>query len=143
MVEGVSPGTFTLFLHHNYGKRLEVSDASDFHKLAELYTLAHKFEDKEVLNKVVGRMLELVAEGGEVVFLSDIFEVVSTHHVAEVEDAVANKLNQVQVREEDFPALMKLACGGGGPRQRLLRQILASFLGKHCPSSYQVSKNIN
>jgi len=131
MVEGVSAKTFTLFLHHNYGKRLEVSDASDFHMLGELYTLANKFEDKEVLNKVVGRMLELVAEGGEVDFLSDLFEVVSTHHVAEVEDAVANKLNQVKVREEDFPALLQLAGGGGGPRQELLRHILARFLGKH------------
>ena len=138
MVEGVSAKTFTLFLHHNYGKRLEVSDASDFHMLGELYTLANKFEDKEVLNKVVGRMLELVAEGGEVDFLSDLFEVVSTHHVAEVEDAVANKLNQVKVREEDFPALMQLAGGGGGPRQELLRHILARFLGKHFPSSHQV-----
>jgi len=139
MVEGVSAKTFTLFLHHNYGKRLEVSDASDFHMLGELYTLANKFEDKEVLNKVVGRMLELVAEGGEVDFLSDLFEVVSTHHVAEVEDAVANKLNQVKVREEDFPALMQLAGGGGGPRQELLRHILARFLGKHFPSSHQLA----
>ena len=142
MVEGVSAKTFTLFLHHNYGKRLEVSDASDFHMLGELYTLANKFEDKEVLNKVVGRMLELVAEGGEVDFLSDLFEVVSTHHVAEVEDAVANKLNQVQVREEDFPALLQLAGGGGGPRQELLWHILARFLGKHCPSSHQVFNDI-
>ena len=139
MVEGVSPGTFTLFLHHNYGKRLEVFDASDFHKLAELYTLANKFEDKEVLNKVVGRMLELVAEGGGVVFLSDIFEVVSTHHV---EDTVVKKLNQKELREEEFLALMQHACGEATPRQKLLRRNLARFLGKHCPSSYQVFKGI-
>ena len=31
--------------------------------------------DKKMLSKVVGRMLELVAEGGEVAFLSDLFEV--------------------------------------------------------------------
>jgi len=139
MVEGVTADTFTLFLHHNYGKRLEVYGTCDFHTLAELYTLANKFEDKEMLNKVVGRMLELVAEGGEVVFLSDLFEMVSTHHVAEVEDAVANKLNQVKVREEDFPALMQLACGGAGPRQKLLLHILARFLGNHCPSSHQLA----
>ena len=142
MVEGVTADTFTLFLHHNYGKRLEVYGTCDFQTLAELYTLANKFEDKEMLNKVVGRMLELVAEGGEVVFLSDLFEMVSTHHVAEVEDAVANKLNQVKVREEDFPALMQLACGGAGPRQKLLQHLLARFLGKHCPSSHQVFKHI-
>lgn len=138
-VEGVSADTFTLFLHHNYGKRLEVSDASDFHMLAELYTLANKFDDKGVLNTVVERMLELVAEGGEVDFLSDLFEVVSTHHVAEVEDAVANKLNQVKVREEDFPALMQLAGEGGGKSQKLVRHILARFLGKRCPSSHQLA----
>ena len=142
MVEGVNPDTFTLFLHHNYGKRLEVSDVSDFHMLAELYTLANKFEDKDVLNKVLGRMLELVAEGGEVDFLCDLFDVVSMHHVAEVADAVANKLNQVKVREEDFPALMQLACRGVGPRQKLLQHILARFLGKHCPSSHQVFNGI-
>lgn len=142
MVEGVTAETFTLFLHHNYGKRLEVSDTSDFHTLAELYTLSNKFEDKEMLNRVVGRMLELVAEGGEVVFLSKLFEVVSTHHVAEVEDAVASKLNQVKVREEDFSALMLLACGGTGPGQKLLLRILARFLGKRCPSSHQVFKYV-
>ena len=71
IVEGVSPGTFTLFLHHTYGKRLEVYDVSNFHTLAELYTLVNKFEDKVVLQKVVDRMLELVAECGS---LSDLFE---------------------------------------------------------------------
>jgi len=139
VVEGVSADTFTLFLHHTYGKRLDVSDASDFHTLAELYTLANKFEDKEVLNNVLGRMLELVADGGEVHFLSDLFEVVSMHHVTEVEDAVATKLNEVKVREEDFPALMQLAGEGAGQRQKLLLQILARFLGKHCPSSHQLA----
>ena len=74
-VEGVGADTFTLFLHHNYGKKLEMSEASNFRTLAELYTLANKFDDKEMLSKVVGRMLELVAEGGEVAFLSDLFEV--------------------------------------------------------------------
>ena len=139
IVEGVSPGTFTLFLHHTYGKRLEVSVVSNFHTLAELYTLVNKFEDKAVLQKVVDRMLELVAECGS---LYDLFEVVSTHHVAEVEDTVVKKLNQMEVREEEFSALMQHACGEATPRQKLLRRILARFLGKHCPSSYQVHKGI-
>ena len=91
-VEGVGADTFTLFLHHNYGKKLEVSDATDFRTLAELYTLANKFEDKEMLKKVVKRMIELVAEDGEVVFPSKLFESVSTHHVTEVEEAIANKV---------------------------------------------------
>ena len=140
MVEGVSPGTFTLFLHHTYGKWLDVSDTSNFHTLAELHTLAKKFEDQDVLVKVVDRLLELVAEGGhKAVFLYDLLEVVSSHHVAEVEDAVVKKLNQVEVREEDFSALVQRACGEAGPGPNLLRQILARFLGKHCPSSHQVS----
>ena len=92
MVEGVTADTFTLFLHHNYGKRLEVYDTCDFHTLAELYTLANKFEDKEMLKKVVKRMIELVAEDGEIVFPSKLFESVSTHHVTEVEEAIANKV---------------------------------------------------
>ena len=37
---------------------------------------------------------------------------------------------------------MQRACGEAGPGQNLLRQILARFLGKHCPSSHQVSKGI-
>ena len=140
MVEGVSASTFTLFLHHYYGKRLELSN--NFHTLVELYTLANKFEDEGMLKKVVGRMLDLVAEAGEVVFLCELFDLVSTHHVAEVEDAVADKLNQVKVKDEDFSALMQLACGEG-PRQKLLRQILARFLGLRCTSFHQVSKEIN
>ena len=84
----------------------------------------------------------LVAEAGEVVFLCELFDLVSTHHVAEVEDAVADKLNQVKVKDEDFSALMQLACGEG-PRQKLLRQILARFLGLRCTSFHQVSKEIN
>lgn len=139
MVEGVNPDTFTLFLHHNYGKRLEVSHSSDFHMLAELFTLANKFEDKEVLNMVLSRMFELVAEGGGVDFLAGLFDVVSSHNVTEVEVAIVNKLNQVKVREEDFPAIMQLACGGAEPRQKLLQHILARFLGKHCPTSHKLA----
>ena len=117
MVEGVTAGTFTLYLDHYYGKRLEVSNTCDYHTLAELYTLANKFEDKEMLEMLVGRMLELVADSGDVVFLFDLFEVVSAHDVAEVQVAVASKLEQVKVEVKDFPAVMQLdACGGAGPR---------------------------
>ena len=74
--------------------------------------------------------------------LTSLSELVSTHHVAEVEDTVVKKLNQLEVREEDFSALMQHACGEATPRQKLLRRNLARFLGKHCPSSYQVFKGI-
>ena len=49
--------------------------------------------------------------------------------VVEVQGAVVDKLNRVEVVEADFSSLMGLlACGGSLRRQKMLRDILAKFL---------------
>ena len=88
-------------------------------------------------------MLELVAELGEVVLLCELFDLVSTHTPCGWGGGCScQQAEPGQGEAGGVSDLLHLA-GGEGPRQKLLRHILARFLGLHCTLFHQVSKEIN
>ena len=111
--------TFNLFLHHQYGCKMELRKINDCPTLAELHSLTRQFGQVE-MGKVVKQRLEEVLESwkrpSEIVEMSSLLV---KHRMEELLPLVEEKVKKVQVGEEDLTELLDIV-GQRGPRAKVI-----------------------
>ena len=109
--------TFNLFLHHQYGCKMDLLKINDCPTLAELHSLTRQFGQVE-MGKVVKQRLEEVLESwkrpSEIVEMSSLLV---KHRMEELLPMVEEKVKKVQVGEEDLTELLDIV-GQRGPRAK-------------------------
>ena len=148
-VDGISADSFELFLHHCYGDKVEVEGLGELPILAELHALAQRYGDSELLGAAGGQVRALVAEETEPGKLEELHGLLVRLEAGELARVVGERLEEVvpEVTEESFARLVVLAEGGGQQvsscddctcTQDLVGR-LASFLGRHCPTTHTLA----
>lgn len=137
-VDGISADSFELFLHHCYGDKVEVEGLGELPILAELHALAQRYGDSELLGAAGGQVRALVAEETEPGKLEELHGLLVRLEAGELARVVSERLEEVvpEVTEESFARQVVLAEGGG---QQDLVGRLASFLGRHCPTTHTLA----
>ena len=111
--------TFNLFLHHQYGCKMDLLKINDCPTLAELHSLTRQFGQVE-MGKVVKQRLEEVLESwmrpSEIVEMSSLLV---KHRMEELLPLVEEKVKKVQVGEEDLTELLDIV-GQRGPRAKVI-----------------------
>ena len=111
--------TFNLFLHHQYGCKVDLPKINDCATLAELHSLTRQFGQVE-MGKVVKQRLEEVLESwkrpSEIVEMSTLLV---KHRMEELLPLVEEKVKKVQVGEEDLTELLDIV-GQRGPQAKVI-----------------------
>jgi len=139
-VEGdVSDNTFTLFLRHMYGCKMEVAAITELLTLAELHSITCQFDQVE-LGKVVKERLRnlLNTEKRGPRALVEVSVLLAKHKVEELLPLVEEKVKEAVVGEEDLAGLLVMV-NDGGPQAQVAEGMVARYLGKHCPSTWQLA----
>ena len=111
----VSDNTFTLFLRHMYGCKMEVAEIAELSTLAELHSITCQFEQAELGREVKERLRDLVnnMEMREACAMVELSTLLVRHKVEELLPLVEEKVKATQVGEEDLAGLLCLANDGG------------------------------
>ena len=113
--------TFNLFLHHQYGCKMELRKINDCPTLAELHSLTRQFGQVE-MGKVVKQRLEEVLNMESWKRSSEIVEtstLLVKHRMDELLPIVEEKVKKVQVGEEDLTELLDIV-GQRGPQAKVI-----------------------
>ena len=123
----VSEDTFTVFLCHLYGSKLDVEKVTEFETLVELYSLACQFEQdelREILVRKVGSLLTKKSRGlCETVELRNLLV---KHKLEEL----LHLVKESQVKAEDLDGLLAIASKGGSQSKVRFSMLLVLYFTK-------------
>ena len=114
--------TFNLFLHHQYGCKMDLLKINDCPTLAELHSLTRQFGQVE-MGKVVKQRLEEVLNMESWKRSSEIVEtstLLVKHRMEELLPLVEEKVKKVQVGEEDLTELLHIVGHHTTPRAKVI-----------------------
>jgi len=139
-VEGeVSEHTFNLFLRHMYGCKMEVEEVAEFSTLAELHSITSQFGQVELEEEVKERLRRLLnMETRGPTALVELNTLLAKLNVEWLLPAVEEKAKVIEVGEEDLDGLFAIV-NRGGPQTKMAEEMVARFLGKHCPCTWQLA----
>ena len=114
----MSDNTFTLFLRHMYGCKMEVAAITELLTLAELHSITCQFDQVE-LGKVVKERLRnlLNTEKRGPRALVEVSVLLAKHKVEELLPLVEEKVKEAVVGEEDLAGLLVMVNDGGPQAQ--------------------------
>jgi len=139
-VEGeVSEHTFNLFLRHMYGCKMEVKEVAELSTLAELHSIASQFGQVELEKEVKERLRQLLnMETRGPTALVELNMLLAKLNVGWLLPAVEEKARVIEVGEEDLDGLLAII-NQDGLQSKMAEDLVARFLGKHCPSTRQLA----
>jgi len=139
-VEGeVGENTFTLFLRHMYGRKMEVAAITEFLTLVELHSITCQFEQVELGKEVKERLRNLLStEKRRPCTLIEVSVLLAKHKVEELLPLVDKKVKEALVGEEDLAGLLVMV-NDGGPQAEMAEGMVARYVSKHCPSTQQLA----
>ena len=112
--------TFTLFLRHMYGCKMEVAEIAELLTLAELHSITCQFQQEELRKEVKERLRDLLnnMETRGVCAMVELSTLLVRHKVEELLPLVEEKVKATQVCEEDLAGLLVMA-NDGGPQAKV------------------------
>jgi len=127
--------TFTVFLRHLYGSKLDVEMVTELETLVEFYSLACQFAQKELREILVGKVGGLLTKESrgpcETVELRDLLV---KHKLEEL----LHLVKESQVKPEDLDGLLAIASKGGS-QCKVAEDMLVRYLGTRCPSTRELA----
>ena len=105
--------TFTMFLRHMYGCKMEVLEISELSTLAELHSIACQFGQVELEKEVKGRLGLLLSEIRGPGALMKVLMPLARHKVEELLPLVEENVKETEVGEEDLAGLLAIVDQGG------------------------------
>jgi len=135
----VGEETFTLFLRHMYGCKMEVAAMTELLTLAELHSLTCQFEQVGLGKEVKERLRDLVSSGTrKPCAIVDVCTLLTRHKVEELLPLVEEMVKEAQVGEEDLAGLLAMISEGGSQAQ-IAEGMVARYLGKQRPYTRQLA----
>ena len=148
----VREDTFTLFLRHLYGSKLNVEKVTELETLVEFYSLACQFAQEELREILVGKVGSLLTKESrgpcETVELRNLLV---KHKVEEL----LHLVKESQVKAEDLDGLLAIASKGGSQSKvgfimylvlyflkasiKVAEDMLVRYLGTTCPSTRELA----
>ena len=117
MKGGVSEETFTLFLRHMYGCKLEVAAITEVLTLAELHSITLQFKQLKLGEEMRNRTRNLLnTEAGgpcSPCHLVEVTKLLTRHQMEELLPLVEKKLKEIHVGEADLAGLVVIVNKGG------------------------------
>ena len=113
--------TFTLFLRHMYGCRMEVAAITELLTLLELLSITRQFEQVELGKEVKERLMDLLnnmemrEHGSKLV---EVVTLLARYKVEELLPLVEEKVKKAQVGEKDLAGLIVMV-NDGGPQSKV------------------------
>ena len=125
--------TFTLFLRHMYGRKMEVAAITEFLTLVELHSITCQFEQVELGKEVKERLRNLLStEKRRPCTLIEVSVLLAKHKVEELLPLVDKKVKEALVGEEDLAGLLVMVNDGGPPAKvRCLLKIHLFWVGRY------------
>ena len=111
----VGEDTFTLFLRHMYGCKVDVAAMTELLTLAELHSLTCQFEQEELEKEVKDRLRDLLnnMETRRPCAMVEVSTLLARHKMEELVPSVEEKMKEIQVGEEDLAGLLAMVKDGG------------------------------
>ena len=111
----VSEETFTLFLRHMYGCKIEVASMTELLTLAELHSVTCQFKQVELENEVKERLRDLLnnMEMRGACAIVEVSTLLARHKVEELLPLVDQKAKEIQIDEQDLAGLIVMVKDGG------------------------------
>jgi len=128
----VSEDTFTVFLRHLYGSKLDVTELET---LVEFYSLACQFAQEELREILVGKVSGLLTKESrgpcETVELRNLL-------VKHKMEELFHLVKESQVKAEDLDELLAIASKGDS-QSKVAEDMLVRYLGTRCPSAPELA----
>ena len=106
----VREDTFTLFLRHLYGSKLDVEKVTELETLVEFYSLACQFAQEELREILVGKVSSLlIKESRGPCETVELRKLLVKHKLEEL----LHLVKESQVKAEDLDGLLAIASKGG------------------------------